>query len=793
MDLHVIMGSQLTKNYDVQSSVSTTGGLAELWHVYSATKKNPQRTPVSIFMFDKRVLDRKRTQAEKDDIVNALKAEVAALTRVRHPGILQIVEPLLEDSKTLAFVTEPISWSLGFLLRNPGLFESAFSDIECRLCLLDLAQALSFLHTEARLVHCAICPDNIYLTPTGFWKLAGLGFAQQILQERLVRVGEALDVLAGAKAMKLAENDIPSRLAPSIYYTAPEVVALRVCCPASDVFSLGLTIYSLYKAANSQGLTDPYLIQLEEISEAGHRDALTVAFRQIDSKFRPIPVLFHDLLSKMVKFEHNSRISLSEFRVSKPFLDQQIKAISFLDHLQEKQEAQTFQFLKGFSALIHKLDSKVLLRRVLPRLLLLLPHDNLSAYVLPCILMTLRSCKLPQDLFERDIWPVIGKLCGGKEITAQSLYILLSEVDILLDYTSLDVWKQLLFPLIYKGYECAISQIQELILRKTPDIAERITDKTMFKTQLLPRFLQGVVGAKTVAGREAGLQALAALYPYVDRSTLLETILPCVEKVRKLDMTSTIVMNLMNVYEGISKVLGPRDTATSILPAVMPLLVESELTTSEFASVLEKTRNLLEFVAQARLQELRIIADEDREVDEKQVGGYSEQQAEQALSDLLASEQPAEVNLFAESKPKRAEVQRQRGEEEKLDCEEAAQPEKRPEADSRPSPEQRKSAIRPSEPSLKPSLDLSPALPDPPRPGKKMMQLRPSPSPALDPPLSEPLRLRETAVSAPKDPPKPVDAPKPDLPRPVKAAGIKDNYKALTNDFFDEFLTGKKK
>ena len=792
------MGSQLTKNYDVQSSVSTTGGLAELWHVYSATKKNPQRTPVSIFMFDKRVLDRKRTQAEKDDIVNALKAEVAALTRVRHPGILQIVEPLLEDSKTLAFVTEPISWSLGFLLRNPGLFESAFSDIECRLCLLDLVQALGFLHTEARLVHCAICPDNIYLTPTGFWKLAGLGFAQQILQERLVRVGETLDVLAGTKAMKVAENDIPSKLTPTIYYTAPEIVAMRVCCPASDVFSLGLTIYSLYKAANSQGLTDPYLIQLEEISETGQRDALMVALRQIESKLRPIPAIFHDLLTKMITLDPNSRISLGEFRVAKPFLDQQIKAISFLDHLQEKQEAQTFQFLKGFSALIHKLDSKVLLRRVLPRLLLLLPHENLSAYVLPCILMTLRSCKLPQDLFERDIWPVISKLCGGKEITAQSLYILLSEVDILLDYTNLEVWKQLLFPLIYKGYECAISQIQELILRKTPDIAERITDKSMFKTQLLPRFLQGVVNAKTVAGREAGLQALAALYPYVDRSTLIETILPCVEKVRKLDMTSTIVMNLMNVYEGISKVLGPRDTATSILPAVMPLLVESELTTTEFSSILEKTRNLLEFVAQARLQELRIIADEDREVDDKQVGGYSEQQAEQALSDLLASEQPAEVDLFAEGRSKKAEVRKQRVvvEEDKEDPEEAIQPVQRPEAEPRPSPEQRKSipALRPSEPSLKPSLDLKPPAAELSRPGKKMMQLKPSPSPALDPPLSEPLRLRETPVPASKDPPpKPVDAPKPDPPRPAKAAGLKDNYKALTNDFFDEFLTGKKK
>jgi hypothetical protein len=416
--------------------------------------------------------------------------------------------------------------------------------------------------------------------------------------------------------------------------------------------------------------------------------------------------------------------------------------------------------------------------------------------------MTLRNCKLPQDLFERDIWPVIGKLCGGKEITAQSLYILLSEVDILLDYTNIEIWKQLLFPLIYKGYECSISQIQELILRKTPDIAERITDKSMFKTQLLPRFLQGVVNAKTVTGREAGLQALVSLYPYVDRSTLIETILPCVEKVRKLDMTATIVMSLMNVYEGISKVLGPRDTAIAILPAVMPLLVESELTTAEFGTVLEKTRSLLDFVAQARMQELRIIADEDREVDEKQVGGYSEQQAEQALSELLASEQPAEVNLFAETKPKKAERKKQKlqVEEDKMEDEEIAEPVKRPEPESKPSvdivrkpPPPDKPVPRPSDPSTRASLDLKPT-PSEPRPGKKMMNLKATPAPALDPPLSEPLRLREAAVSAPKDPPpKLIDPPKPDPPRVMKPVGIKDAYQALNSDFFDEFLQGKKK
>ena len=93
-------------------------------------------------MFDKECW----TTSEKKEVILRLKAQPNAL--MRHSGILQIVETVLEDNKSLAFVTEPIRCCLGELLRDPQSLHASLCDLEVRLSLLDLVQAVSFLHAE---------------------------------------------------------------------------------------------------------------------------------------------------------------------------------------------------------------------------------------------------------------------------------------------------------------------------------------------------------------------------------------------------------------------------------------------------------------------------------------------------------------------------------------------------------------------------------------------------------------------------------------------------------------------
>jgi len=52
--------------------------------------------------------------------------------------------------------------------------------MEIRYGILQVAEALFYLHTTERLLHLNVCPQNVIVTKRGMWKLTGLCFAQSI-------------------------------------------------------------------------------------------------------------------------------------------------------------------------------------------------------------------------------------------------------------------------------------------------------------------------------------------------------------------------------------------------------------------------------------------------------------------------------------------------------------------------------------------------------------------------------------------------------------------------------------
>ena len=96
--LNKIMGSQLTKNFEVDKEPYMHGGLHNLWKVYRAKKKDRNNMDVSIFIFDKKNLEKKKmSQAQKDEILGVLKKDAQNLTKLRHPNLLSLIEQPMED------------------------------------------------------------------------------------------------------------------------------------------------------------------------------------------------------------------------------------------------------------------------------------------------------------------------------------------------------------------------------------------------------------------------------------------------------------------------------------------------------------------------------------------------------------------------------------------------------------------------------------------------------------------------------------------------------------------------
>ena len=58
--------------------------------------------------------------------------------------------------------------------------ELSFIDMEIRYGILQVAEALYYLHTTEKLLHLNVCPQNVIVTKRGMWKLTGLCFTQTI-------------------------------------------------------------------------------------------------------------------------------------------------------------------------------------------------------------------------------------------------------------------------------------------------------------------------------------------------------------------------------------------------------------------------------------------------------------------------------------------------------------------------------------------------------------------------------------------------------------------------------------
>jgi len=186
--------SNISANYNLSANPTSSSGP---WKIYDATKKGTGKG-VSVFVFDRKSLEPhprglsgrpgpslKRAQ---DEVVERLRKEASSLARLRHPSILELVEPVEETRYgSLMFATEPVSSSLSGLLQEKDDQERAggvggrasryvvedgdgkrrreveIDELEVQKGLLQIGRGLEFLHESAGLVHGNLTPESIYI------------------------------------------------------------------------------------------------------------------------------------------------------------------------------------------------------------------------------------------------------------------------------------------------------------------------------------------------------------------------------------------------------------------------------------------------------------------------------------------------------------------------------------------------------------------------------------------------------------------------------------------------------
>lgn len=187
--------SNINSNYSVSPTPSSYSGP---WKLYDAKKKSTGKT-ASVFVLDRKSLDahagslgRSNASSMKratEEVIERLKKEASSLARLRHPSILELVEPVEETrGGGLQFATETVTASLSGLLQEKDEQERAggiggrtsryvtedseggrrrreveIDELEIQKGLLQISKALEFLHDNAGLVHGNLTPDAVFV------------------------------------------------------------------------------------------------------------------------------------------------------------------------------------------------------------------------------------------------------------------------------------------------------------------------------------------------------------------------------------------------------------------------------------------------------------------------------------------------------------------------------------------------------------------------------------------------------------------------------------------------------
>ncbi|XP_066581269.1 V-type proton ATPase catalytic subunit A-like [Prorops nasuta] len=577
---NVLPGNPVTREFEAIAHIASAGpGL--LWKVYSGYKKST-RQEASIFVFEKRLLDKWPSKSDREAVLETLKRGVTQLTKLRHPQILTVQHPLEESRDSLAFATEPVFASLANVLGNyenishplpQNLRSYKLLDIEIRYGLLQLGEGLAFLHGDVKLLHRNLCQESIIINSHGAWKIFGFDFCA---------LNQSSDIKQPSWTYIEYDPTTPSIIQPQLDYQPPECVLASSISPASDIFSFGMLAYSLYSPENR-----PLYETQNDLSKC-QRFSDNLKGNYVASKLLPVPEPLRDTIKLMLSHSPELRPDAYQFIKIEYFMDIGVKTLNYLDKLFQWDNLQKSQFFKGLPQVLKNIPHRVVLHRVLPALYKELVNPPMIPFVLPSILQTMESCEAAE--FREHILPNLKPVLALEE-PPQICLVLMQQVDLLLKLCPADVIKNDVVPMLTRSLESEWEQLQELCLTALPNIATMIEGPTI-KNAILPKIkkicLHGNKKGRSLGIRVNCLLCLAKMLPNFDRWIVMDEILPFLQEIPHAGEPA-LLMAIIGIYRMLlthSKLgLGKELLATKILPFLLPMCIEQNLSLSQFETL----------------------------------------------------------------------------------------------------------------------------------------------------------------------------------------------------------------
>lgn len=577
-----LIGNPLTKDFDVGRHVASFGpNLA--WKIYEG-KKRTTGQEVSLVVLEKKLLD-KVDKRDREIIMETMKKGPLQLTRLRHPRLLVVQHPMEESKDCIAFATEPIFASLANLLGKHGNMPSPLPqefktfelyDVERVYGLYQLVEGLTFLHNDAKILQASLAPEMIVVTRNGQWKIAGLFFSSTPV------------VIDGQSTYNAGQWDphLWPWAQPDLNYAAPEYILSRSCDVSSDMFSLGVLIYSIYNKGKPLFDCDNNMTSFKRNVEQMSRNsspALGNVPKDVQEHVRNLlnitPTVRSDvhMMSKISFFENVAAMTLQ-----------------YLDSLMQRDEMAKSQFFRGLYKVMSKLPKRVVMQRVLPQLCAEFSNHQMIPFVLPNILLIAEDCTIQEfiDFILPELKPVF-KI----EDPVQVVIILLQKMDILLAKTPKDDVRDHVLPMVCKALESPSEQLQEMVLSIIPSFSNMI-DYSAMKNSIIPRIKSLCLQTSSLTIRVNGLVCLGKMLENLDKYAVLDDIIPLMHQIPSREPPT--LMAILGIFKQtmLHKKLGmDKDyLATKAIPFLFPLAVEPGLNLSQFGQYMKLINEMVKRV-----------------------------------------------------------------------------------------------------------------------------------------------------------------------------------------------------
>ncbi|KAN0085105.1 Protein kinase-like domain containing protein [Elaphomyces granulatus] len=646
--------SNISSQYQISPEPSVISGP---WKIHDGKKKS-MGSAASIFIFDRKTLETRSSgfggrsnaplKKSHDEVVERLKREASNLARLRHPSILQMLEPLEETrSGGLMFATEPITASLAGLLQEKdeqgGIGSSRYmvegpngtrrrrdmdiDELEIQKGLLQIAKGLEFLHYSAGLVHGNLSPEAIYINAKSDWKISGLAFA-----------GPPDDSDANSTLPPLSLSEVlyqdprlPRSVQLNLDYTSPDFVLDSNVTTSADLFSLGLVIIAIYNSphtspiqSHSNTATYKKLLNSPSTTPSQSNDFLC-------KKTIPKDLLNH-VLPRLIARRPAQRITAREFQQSQYFDNILVSTIRFLESLPAKTPNEKSQFMRGLQRVLPEFPVSVLEKKVLVALLEETKDRELLSLILQNVFGILKRLPNGRRTFPETVIPRLKEIFltgGNKERdTARDagLMVVLENMNIIAENSDLRLD---ILPIIQLGMESSTHTLVEAAMKCLP-VMLPVLDFSTVKNEVFPPIAATFSKTNSLSVKIRGLEAFVVLCggdvtnsaddlsgvvedkkvkpstsSILDKYTVQEKLVPLLNAIKTKE--PAVMMAVLNVFRQVGNIADTEFLASEVLPTLWsfslgPLLNLQQF--EQFIALIKLVSTKIEREQKKKLQEL---------------------------------------------------------------------------------------------------------------------------------------------------------------------------------------------